>query len=62
MCLPEKIEETSGDQLRLIRNIRNADNEVSHEFDLKMFLTVNDILSDRQFVFPNICHKLTLQS
>ncbi len=37
MCLPEKIEETSGDRLRLIRNMRNADNEVSHEFDLKIF-------------------------
>ncbi len=53
MCLPEKIEETSGDQLRLIRNMRNADNEVSHDFDLKMFLMVNDILIDRQFVFPH---------
>jgi hypothetical protein len=53
MCLPEKIEETSGDRLRLIRNMRNVDNEVSHEFDLKMFLTVNDISIDGQFVFPH---------
>ncbi len=44
------------------------DNGVSHKFDLQMFLTVRDILSDGQFAFSNIllylesdCEKQKLQ-
>jgi hypothetical protein len=34
------------DRLRLMRNIRKMDNDISHEFDLQMFLTARDISSD----------------
>ncbi len=33
--------------------MRKMDNDISHEFDLLMFLTVRDILSDRQFIFSD---------
>jgi hypothetical protein len=32
-----------------MRNLRKIDNDVSHEFDLQLFLRVRDILSDGQF-------------
>jgi hypothetical protein len=34
--------------------MRKMDNYVSHRFDLQIFLTARDILSDRQLVFHNI--------
>ncbi len=43
-----------GDRLRLIKNMRKMNNDISHSFDLPMFLTVKDILSDRQFIFSDI--------
>jgi hypothetical protein len=33
----------SGDQLRLMRNMRKIDNDISHKLDLQMFLMVSDI-------------------
>jgi hypothetical protein len=32
-----------------MRNLRKIDNDVSNDFDLQLFLTVRDILSNRQF-------------
>ncbi len=43
----------AGDRLRLMRNMRKMDNDISHEFDLQMFLTVRDISSDGQFIFSD---------
>jgi len=46
-----RVKNASGDQLRFIRNVRTMDNEISHEFDLQMFLTVNDSFSDNSWYF-----------
>ncbi len=55
----------AGDRLRLMRNMRKMDNDISHRFDLQMFLMIKDILSNRQFVFsikrPNLSY-ITLWS
>jgi hypothetical protein len=48
-CVYKKGKNAAGDRLRLMRNLRKIDNDISHEFDLQMFLMVRDILSDRQF-------------
>ncbi len=48
-CVYKEGKNAAGDQLRLIRNLRKMDNDISHEFDLQMFLMVRDILSDGQF-------------
>jgi hypothetical protein len=45
----KKGKNAAEDRLKLMRNLRKIDNDISHEFDLQMFLTVRDILSDRQF-------------
>ncbi len=50
----KKGKNASGDRLRLMRNLRKIDNDVSHGFDLQMFLTVSDISSDGQLVFSDI--------
>jgi len=47
MCL-QKGEECSWGPIK-INEKSNIDNDISHEFDLQMFLTVRDILSDGQF-------------
>ncbi len=47
MCL-QKGEECSWGPIK-INEKSNIDNDVSHELDLQMFLTVRDILSDGQF-------------
>jgi len=39
----EKGKNASGDQLRLMRNMRKIDNDISHKLDLQMFLMVSDI-------------------
>jgi hypothetical protein len=49
----KKGKNASGDRLRLMRNMRKIDNDVSHRFDLQMFLTVSNILRDGQFVFSD---------
>ncbi len=41
-CVLHKGSNASGDRLRFIRNVRMMDNDVSHGFDLQMFLTAND--------------------
>ncbi len=53
MCLPEKIEETSGDRLRLIRNMRKQIMRFPMSLTSRCFLMVNDISSDGQFIFPH---------
>jgi hypothetical protein len=52
----KKGKNASGDRLRLMRNLRKIDNDVSHEFDLQLFLTVRDISSGGQFdsYFPKL--------
>ena len=39
----KKGKNASMDRLRLMRNMGKLDNDVSHRFDLQMFLTVSDI-------------------
>ncbi len=55
----KKGKNASGDLLRLMKNLRKIDNDVSHKFDLQLFLTVRDILSDGQFnsYFQTLAYK-----
>ncbi len=55
----KKEKNACGDRLRLMINLRRIDNDVSHKFDLQLFLTVRDISSDGQFdsYFPTLAYK-----
>jgi hypothetical protein len=57
----EKGKNASGDRLRLMRNMRKIDNDISHKFDLQLLLTVRDISSDGQFdsYFATLAYKKT---